>query len=138
MHNEVDVECPGCLEKINKYPNFLLPLKDWFFKVRAKNLTFHVADAGRGKIDQEAYCARGASQAHWGQSAHNFNCALDTFFQIDGQYRLDSNLYDSLVMGLDPNISWYGAADAEFKERPHFEWKDWRTLKTEGVAKLVE
>lgn len=138
MHNNFDIQCPGCLARFSKYPGFYKPLQDWFFSMRVKDSRFHCADAGRGKIDQEAYFARGASNAHFGESAHNFNVAVDTFFQVDGNYCLDSALYLSLVAGLAPEINWYGIPGSPFKEIPHFEWGSWRTLRTTGVVTLVE
>ncbi len=131
-------KCPGCLAIIDKYPGFFLPLRNWFVTMQEKHPNFHVANAGRGKADQEVFFARGASNAHWGQSAHNFNCALDTFFEVNGNYSLDSSLYASVVQNLDPDVCWYGAPDAVYKERPHFEWKSWRTLRDAGAIKLVE
>lgn len=138
MHSNSIVDCPGCMKKINKYPNFYAPMLQWFLSMRKNNQTFHLADAGRGRVDQEVDFARGASKAHYGQSSHNYNCALDTFFQIDGKYCLDRNLFDAIVEGLDPNISWYGSPNADFKELPHFEWKNWLQLKESGDIKLVE
>jgi len=137
MHTN-DGNCAGCLSKINKYPYFYQPLKDWFFSVQKDTPTFHISDAGRGKIDQEMYFARGASDAHYGQSAHNYNCAIDTFFQIDGNYNLDASLYGNIATILPDTIKWYGSAYAKFKERPHFEWATWRDLALAGTIKLVE
>lgn len=138
MHINTIVHCPGCLDKFNKYPGFYKPLQDWFFDKRVANPTFHCADAGRGKVDQEIYFARGASNAHFGQSAHNANAGIDCFFQISGSYRLDCNLFDIIVQGLDKNINWYGSPDAPYKERPHFEWRNWQELLDHGAIKLVE
>ena len=135
------VQCPGCLDKFNAYPGFYSPLKEWFFSMRTKDKTFHCADAGRGKVDQEAYYARGASKAHFGESAHNWNIAIDTFFQIDGNYIVANSLYMALLQGLDLNkssIVWYGAPDSAFKETPHFEWSSWRALRDGGFLTLVE
>lgn len=137
-HDNSILQCPGCLAKFDKYRGFYMPLKYWFFQMRQKDIRFHCADAGRGKVDQEAFFAKGASKAHYGQSSHNYNIAIDTFFLVNGAYCLDENLYDAIVSSLDPNISWYGASDAVFKERPHFEWKKWLQLKDAGAISLVE
>jgi hypothetical protein len=139
MSHRNDIQdCPGCLAQFNKYPGFYQPLQNWFFSIRKNNMNFHVACAGRGKIDQESAFARGASNAHYGQSSHNCNAAIDTFFQIDGQYRLDENLFDQVVQNLDQSVEWYGKPDAVYKERPHFEWSIWRDLLSRGILKLVE
>lgn len=138
MSHQNNGNCQGCLNIFQKYDGFYEPLQTWFFSIQKNNPSFHISCAGRGKIDQEACFSRGASKAHWLQSAHNFNCAVDTFFMIDGNYCLDVNLFDMVVQGLDENIEWYGKPDASFKERPHFEIKNWLQLKDSGVISLVE
>jgi len=130
--------CQKCLAIFNQYPGFYKSLQDWFFSVQEKFPSFHIACAGRGQVDQEAAFARGASKAHWLQSSHNFNAAIDTWFQVNGQYRLDSNLYDQIVGLIDPTIDWYGAAGAVFPERPHFEVKGWKAMADGGQIFPVE
>lgn len=130
--------CPGCLAQFTKYPGFFKPLQDWFFERQSKFPEFHCANAGRGKIDQEIYFERGASNAHYGDSAHNWNVGLDSFFQVSGKYCLDTSLFLPVVQNLAPTIEWYGSTDAKFKERPHFQWKAWRELRDKGLLKLVE
>lgn len=115
-----------------------MPLQLWFFDVQSKFPSFHVSCAGRGRIDQEACFARGASKAHYLQSAHSFNAAIDTFFQINGSYCLDANLYDAVAQLLEPHIDWYGKVGAEFPERPHFEVLGWQKLRVSGVLSPVE
>ena len=137
-HQNSVVECPGCLAKFALYPDFDKTLQDWFFSQRAIDTTFHCADAGRGRIEQETDFSRGASKAHYGQSAHNFNAAFDGFFQINGQYRVDKPLFAKVAANLLENIIWYGAPDAAFPETPHFELKNWRQLLESGQLKLVE
>lgn len=130
--------CQGCLSIFQKYPGFYEPLQDWFFLMQNSNPTFHISCAGRGRIDQEAAFSRKASNAHFGQSAHNFNLGIDTFFLIDGQYSLARNLYDSLMQNLDSALEWYGSPGAEYFELPHIQVKDWKNLVDSGLCKIVE
>jgi hypothetical protein len=130
--------CPACLSIFEKFPGFYEPLKNWFFDIQSKNPTFHISCAGRGQVDQEAAFARGASKAHWLQSSHNFNAAIDTFFLINGQYRLDHNFYDQIAPQIDGSIDWYGKPGSPFPERPHFEIANWRQLVADNTLKAVE
>lgn len=132
--------CPGCLFRFNRYPDFHKGLQQWFFETQRYMPEFHVAEAGRGRVTQEMYFNRKASNAHYGESAHNYNCAIDTFFQIHGEYKLDDYLYSHVVVRLPLNksIIWYGATDAVFKESPHFEVGNWKELRDQGIVKLVE
>lgn len=130
--------CLGCAKIFNKYPGFHEPLKDWFFEVQSKIPTFHISCAGRGQIDQDAAFSRRASNAHWLESAHNFNAAFDTFFMIDGKYCVDENFYEEIKPLLTVLINWYGWPEAKFRETPHFEWTTWRDLVKDGRLTAVE
>lgn len=140
-HNQIDGSpCPGCLSKFQAYPDFYLPLQEWFFKMQSIDPAFHVVEAGRGATLQESYFNGHASKAHYGESAHNFNAAIDTFFQDHGRYVVDASRYQGLVSIMSPsdNVKWYGEPDAQFKETPHFEVANWRELRDQGLLKLVE
>ena len=127
--------CKKCIEIMNKFPNFDPTLKNWFITKQNQLMNCHISDAGRGKLDQEVYFQRGASKAHYGQSSHNFNAALDIFFiEKDGSLSYADNKYALLTLDLPDDIVWYGAPKAKFPEKPHFELKDWKTKCT----KLVE
>lgn len=130
--------CLGCAKIFNAYPGFYAPLKEWFFNVQEKFPTFHISCAGRGRIEQEAAFHRGASSAHWLESAHSFNAAIDTFFQVNGNYSLDENLYEEIVKFIDPTIEWYGNPLAKFKELPHFQLRNWRDFVKNGQLRPVE
>jgi hypothetical protein len=130
--------CQKCLDIMNRYVGFNAQLKSWFCLVQAKHWSFHCADAGRGKVEQETYFARGASRAQYGQSSHNFNVGLDTFFLVEGEYSLDKKLYALISPEIPKHIVWYGAPGAKFYELPHFELADWRGLLIKGLVKLVE
>lgn len=130
--------CLGCAKIFNKYPGFYKPLLEWFFNVQEKYPEFHVACAGRGKIDQETYFAKGASNARWLESSHNFNAALDSFFMVSGEYRLDDYLYAKIKEEITADIKWYGEKNAVFKEKPHFEVANWKELRDQRILKPVE
>jgi len=71
--------CDKCEEIFDVYLGFYQPLKDWFLKTQAKVKDCHISQAGRGKADQEADFTAGKSKAHYGQSSHNYNAAVDIF-----------------------------------------------------------
>ncbi len=133
-----DGNCAKCRSIFLKYPGFNQNLWNWFKLVQAKHKNFHAAEAGRGKIDQEADFHRGASKSHWGESAHNFNAAVDTFFLVDGNYSLDEKLFQQIEPEIPLSIEWYGAPGAKFYERPHFQVRGWKVLRDKGQLKLVE
>lgn len=130
--------CDHCREIIEKFPGFEQRLQGWFHLIQAKFHNFHIAEAGRGKIIQEVYFNKGASRAHWTQSAHNWNAAIDTFWLVDGAYSLENSLYAQIQTEIPDFIEWYGARDAIFYERPHFEIKNWAELALQDLLKLVE
>ena len=138
MKHQNNGNCPKCAEIFDKYPGFNVLLRTWFEEMQKENLGFHISDAGRGKIDQEAYFNRKASLAHFGESAHNFNAAIDTFWLIGGQYSLSIELYQEKI---EPNIpDWlqWGHYWKGFSELPHFEVKAWKLLREHGAIKAVE
>ena len=127
--------CPKCAELFNKYPNFNQMLQTWFFKKQADLKTCHISEAGRGYAAQLAAFKAKASRAHYGESAHNYNAAIDIFF-IDehGKLSYDKDKYAPLVFDLPNAINWYGKKGSPFYELPHFELNGWRNMK----LKLVE
>lgn len=138
MSHKNNGDCEQCNSILSAYPGMNETLKTWFKQKQKDTPTFHCCDAGRGRAEQETYFARKASNAHYGESAHNYNCAIDTFFQINGQYHVDKNLYLSIVSDLPNTILWYGRPPAPFMENPHFEIVGWKALAAEGTVKLVE
>lgn len=96
---------------------------------RKANPDAHISWGLRGRKDQEDAFNRGHSKARFGQSPHNYGLALDFF-------RLTLN-------GADFTLSWYqeklrpaaeaaglvsGGAWAKFKDWPHVEVADWKTV----------
>jgi hypothetical protein len=138
-HTNLQVDCPGCEKIILRYSGFSPVLEQWFSDLRVHNPDCHVSCAGRGRVDQEACFARGASKAHYGQSAHNVNGALDIWEMRDGVYTLDQQWFDRVVgPAIVTGLEWYGAPGAAFPELPHVQLADWRKLYADGVLSLVE
>ena len=133
-----DGKCQKCAEIFDKYPGFYKPLRDWFNSKQSQNPDFHINCAGRGHVEQESDYARGATRAHFGQSAHNYNCAIDCWFLIDGQYNLDESRFKQIAIDLPGSIQWYGLPGAVFPERPHFELKNWSLQRLSLGLELVE
>lgn len=131
------------------YLGFYQPLKDWFLKTQAKVKDCHISQAGRGKADQEADFTAGKSKAHYGQSSHNYNAAVDIFqLTADGKAawpelwfrdKIGTAVYSN---NCDPekkiNINWYGKSGAKFRELPHCEVDNWTFLVRSEELKLVE
>jgi hypothetical protein len=133
--------CQRCLEIIDRYPDFNKDLKQWFKTLQKEHPEAHISCAGRGKQDQEEAVIRKASKAHFGQSAHNYNAALD-FFELAGKSSKDiyeREWFESVLAPEIPDwIEWYGKPGAKFPELPHVELKGWRQLASKGILKLVE
>lgn len=138
MKHDNSGACAHCLEILNKYPKFDEDLLEWFKSTQKTTPNFHAAEGGRGREAQETDFTHGASKAHYGESAHNFNAALDGFFIVKGKYNLDEELFRQVAIGLPSFIEWYGAVGAKFYERPHFEKCGWRELADAGLISLVE
>lgn len=132
-HKNGTTACEKCLAICNTYPGLSTDLKRWFFEQQKAVPSFHISEAGRGKVRQELLYSSGASKAHWGESAHNYNMAIDTFFLINGKLSYDKLLYAKLK--IPDTINWYGAPGSKFYERPHFEIKGWKAV---AVLKKVE
>lgn len=120
--------CPGCDKIFDRYIGFHDGLRKWFKEFQQKHPEAHIACAGRGEQDQEEAQLRGASKAKYGESAHNYNCAIDIFEQQGDK----KNIYEEewFIRVLAPEIpawlEWYGASGAAFPELPHVQLKDWR------------
>lgn len=161
VHHENTGRCLKCLEIINRYPGFDPELKVWFVFFQEKNPTFHVSCAGRGMVEQEAAFQRGASKAHYGESAHNFGAALDLFIlangvatwptlykEITGAGGVTKRIVDriataslpewrALRKALSANMVWFGEPSAEFWELPHVQRKDWKLALVRGELTKV-
>ena len=131
--------CPKCEELFNKYEGFNRDLKNWFQEFQSRQPSAHISCAGRGKDEQELDFINKKSRAHFGQSAHNYNCAVDIFVMQQGLNLYDKNWFETILKpNLEPFLKWYGEKDAVFYELPHVELLDWKDLKDRGVAILVQ
>ena len=131
--------CLSCAQLFNKYPNFYQPLRDWFTALQSSHPEAHISCAGRGEIDQNALFERGATKAKFGESAHNWNAAIDIFQLKDGQYNLDDSWFQLVVVpALTDDLNWYGKPHAIFYERPHVEWLSWNSMAKNGLLSLIE
>lgn len=136
--HENNGKCQKCIEIIEKYPGFYKPLRDWFANLQTIHPELHVSCAGRGMVDQEAAFQRGASRAHYQQSAHNWGCALDLFALIGGKAQWPKEWFNEVVgKNLAPYMEWYGSPDAAFYELPHVQLSGWKVAVSHGELKLV-
>ena len=69
--------CPSCVVFIAQARDQLLV--DFAYKFRGANPDAHISCCARGKAAQEADFAKGTSNAHYGQSPHNYGLSLDFF-----------------------------------------------------------
>jgi hypothetical protein len=131
--------CAGCESLFDKYEVFEPSLRLWFDTLRDTHPDAHISCAGRGHVDQEAAFARGASKARYGQSAHNYNAAIDLWQMVNGVYTLSQAWFDAVVApALTSDLKWYGERGAVFYELPHVEIANWRERVAAGTLKLVE
>lgn len=130
--------CPKCAELFDKFKGFHAGLREWFEEIQAKHPEAHISCAGRGRADQELFFKQGSSKAKFGQSAHNFNAALDIFKLHMNGAEWPREWFKSVVAPAvkahneNPDsvfkLNWYGEPGAKFYELPHVEIKDWPTL----------
>lgn len=140
MHKNVE-HCEGCEKVLNKYPGFHPPLREWLRLLRTAYLDAHVSWAGRGREDQELFFRKGLSKAHFGQSSHNYNAALD-FFQLTPTGAYFGTEWYKRVLGarVVPEVRWYGVIEGkgDFLEYGHVEWREWKKALQAGELKPVE
>lgn len=137
MRHANDGACLKCAKIFDTYPDFNGMLRSWFKFLQARYPEAHISCAGRGRIDQEAAYARGASRAHYGESAHNYNCAIDIFVNRPGDIYPKDWFLDTLVHEIPTFVQW-GYEWKSFPEMPHLEVKNWKILKERGELQLVE
>jgi hypothetical protein len=131
--------CPKCKEIFGKYHNFNPKVRSWFVIFQAAHPEAHISCAGRGHADQEIKRSEGLSKASYGQSAHNYNCAIDVFVSLSQKDIYDKKWFNEVLAPEIPYfLNWYGAPDSRFHELPHIELRDWRRLKATGMVSLVE
>lgn len=138
-HENESGRCLKCQEILDRYPGFHEELRIWFEAIQVLHPDCHCSAAGRGSVDQEAFYQRKASKAHYGQSAHNYNAAVDLFQLKDGKAVWDTEWFDDVIgANLYAQIVWYGESHSVYRELPHCEIADWKELVFQGKLKLVE
>jgi hypothetical protein len=121
------------------YPGFNQTVRGWFLLFQAKHPEAHISCAGRGLVEQEEKKAAGRSNAPYGRSAHNYNCAIDVFIQIPGKDLYDLEWFEKVLSPEIPfHLKWYGAKGSGYYELPHIELRNWRELLTRKEIALVE
>ncbi len=128
--------CPKCDEIFDRYAGFDAGLRSWFKALQACVKDAHVACAGRGAEEQETAFKKGTSRAHFGESAHSYNLAIDIFKLHATGAEWPRSWFDAhIAPALTADLEWYGAKGAAFFELPHIQIKNWKA-KTD--KKLVE
>lgn len=132
--------CAKCNEIMARYPNIYQPLRDWFKGFQAEHPEAHISCAGRGRDDQDMLFRRRASRAKYGQSAHNYNAALDIFELTSVQKDIYETKWfiDVLSKEIPDWMTWYGWPGSKFYELPHVEVENWKELATKGILKPVD
>lgn len=133
-------KCDWCRKIFDQFKGFSPVLRDWFEALQAEVPEAHISCAGRGRIEQEADFHKRVSNAHFGQSAHNYNAAIDIFRSAPTV----NEMYDKAWFrtNIGPKISrilnWYGTPGSPFYELPHVELRDWKAMVSRGDLFLVE
>jgi hypothetical protein len=132
-------QCEKCLEIFNLYPGAYSPLVGWFMGLQLIVNDAHISECGRGIEKQKLYYKTGASRAKYGQSAHNWNAAIDIFQLKGGKAVYNRKWYEKQICArMEIWIKWYGEPGSKFPELPHFEVCNWRELAKSGELGLVE
>jgi hypothetical protein len=128
--------CPKCVEIFSRYAGAHAGLRSWFITLQAELPEVHISCAGRGKVEQEDAFKKGTSRAHYGQSAHNFNMAIDIFkLHLLGAewprawfefYIKPAVVAHNVDLTRTFDLEWYGAEGTKFFELPHIEVRGWR------------
>lgn len=132
--------CKKCQIIIDTYPDFNPELREWFEELQFDHNEAHTSCAGRGRVDQESLFERGATRAHFGESAHNYNAALDLFAIISGENTIyPVAWFNNILSPKIPDwIEWYGRRGSRFYELPHVQLKNWKQMKKDGLLLIVE
>lgn len=137
-----DGACLKCAEIFARYPGFDAQLQGWFQSFQRAHPEAHISCAGRGRELQESYKAAGASRAGYGDSAHNYNAAIDIFEQQGERANIFERAWFDRVLAPEVRkcawLNWYGEPSADFPELPHVEIAGWRPLAKQNSLTLVE
>ena len=130
--------CLKCNEILIKFNGLHDHMYLFVNELKKLDCSAHISCASRGRVEQEVYFQRGASNARYGKSAHNYGAAVD-IFRIDEKGLLSyseawfNKTVGKLVKewnkaGVYEPLDWYGAKGSEFYERPHVELDNWKKL----------
>lgn len=100
----------------------------------AGGFDFAVICGHRGRAEQEAAFAQGVSRAHWLQSPHNFTPSL-AFDAVPWPLNWEDvtafnhlgDVIKAAAQAVGVGLTW-GGDFGSFKDRPHFELTNWRTI----------
>lgn len=126
LKHENSGKCLKCEEIFKKYPGFHAGLWFWFRRIQSDHKDAHISCAGRGQVEQEACFSRGTSKARYGESAHNYNMAVDIFQLRDGIAVWNQTWFNEVLKNLPLEFEWYGKPGSRFFELPHVEVKGWK------------
>lgn len=136
--------CFKCEAIAGKYRGLHEGLWTWFQHVQEKWPDAHLSCAGRGRVDQDRCFKAGQSRATYGQSAHNYNAAIDIFRVTQQGTNYDPTWFRNAIGNavrehnacpdVTFKIEWYGEEGSPFYELPHCQVAGWRLLN----LKLVE
>lgn len=131
-------DCQKCEKIFNKYPGFNNDLKNWFKFLQCNYPEAHIMCAGRNEKEQEYLYKYKSSMNRYGQSAHNYNAAIDIFRMHNGKFNIDKEWFNDVVLkNINDKINWHGLKGDEKYNIQHIELKNWRELKTQRILKLV-
>jgi peptidoglycan L-alanyl-D-glutamate endopeptidase CwlK len=95
---------------------------------------FTIVEGYRGRVEQDLAFREGFSKARFGQSPHNFkpSYAFDAYtYPIDvHDWRAANRLGEAMLAAaarVNVDLMW-GGHFMRFKDRPHFELRNWRVL----------
>jgi hypothetical protein len=148
-------DCKRCDLIFDTFPSFYLPLRTWFKRFQRSTPEVHISCAGRGEKAQEDAFVKKLSRAHWKESDHNYNAAVDTFVNRPGDMNpcecgckklkheciYPKDWYEHVLgpeMTRNPQLDWLGRPHSPFPELPHVGTTGWKELVKSGELKLVE
>lgn len=135
-------KCEKCLQLMGILGGTDPRLVAWFTELQSRMPDAHIAFAGRSKADQEEFFKKKTSNAHYGESPHNFAPALaiDIFRLTGNGAEFNRNWYIDVIrpeVVKHVELS-YGGDWKRLKDYPHVEIAEWKELVKQGKAKLNE
>lgn len=130
--------CEKCAELFERYHDFYQPLREWFEQFQEFHPEAHISCAGRGEIEQESMFQEKRSRAHYGESPHNFNAAIDVFCIVPGIDIYDREWFERVLAPIIPSHFEWGGSWKKFPDYPHIQVRNWILLRDKGLLYLVE